>query len=256
MSTDLPRAVIFDLDNTLALAFEPLSKETARGLRDLLARIPVAIMSGATLSRMEQYVLPELPKDTNLQNLYLFPDTCACCYVWKEGAWARAYSYTFTNEEFKEIVSTLEEGIRKTGICDDAPQWGERILARKNQVTFAGIGVDAPAPEKRAWDPDRSKRSKLKKFLDERLRGFDIRISSRTAIDITKSGVDKARGVRWLAKHIGVEPKAMLFVGDDLKPGGNDAMVIPTEIKTRQTSGPEETARIIEELCTACKTRK
>ncbi|MBI2612866.1 HAD-IIB family hydrolase [Candidatus Kaiserbacteria bacterium] len=245
-----PRAVVFDLDNTLALAFEHLSARTAKGLSQLLELIPVAVMSGATIERMEEYVLPTLPSDAKLANLYLFPNTGASCYVWKKGEWQRAYHHAFTREEFDAAVAAVSEGIEKTGIVEGAPQWGERIVARENQITFAGIGVDAPADKKRAWDPDRAKRAKLKAFLDEKLAGFDfdIRVSSRTAIDITKTGINKALGVRWLAKHLGVEPKDMLFVGDDLKPHGNDAVVIPTGIQIRETSGPEETAAIIEEL--------
>ena len=247
-----PRAVIFDLDNTLAESFTPLPKDAALGLSKLLALIPVAIMSGASIERMEQYVLPVLPERTNLKNLYLFPDTCARCYVLRRKAWRRAYNRAFTQEEFGTIIATLKEGMEKTGIVKDTPQWGERILARETQVTFAGLGVDAPAPEKQVWDPDRVKRGALKKFLDERLTGFDVRVSSRTAIDITKTGVDKAMGVRWLAAHLRASSKHMLFVGDDLGPSGNDALVIPTGIQTRQTSGPEETVKIIEELVTVC----
>jgi HAD superfamily hydrolase (TIGR01484 family) len=249
---ELPRALTFDLDNTLAPAFEHLSARTASGLGKLLALIPVAITSGATIERMEEYILPALPKETNLGNLYLFPDTSARCYVWSGTSWERAYNHVFTKEVFDAIVAALTEGIEKTGIVEGAPLWGERVLARDAQVTFAGLGVDAPGDKKRAWDPDRSKRTVLKKFLDERLAAFplDIRVSSRTAIDITQSGVNKAEGVHWLAAHLGIEPKDMLFVGDDLAEGGNDAVVIPTGIETRQTSGPDETADIIEELLT------
>lgn len=245
-----PRAVIFDLDNTLARAFELISPQTAEGLAKLLARIPIAIMSGATIDRMEEHVLPALPPNTKLESLYLFPDTASRCYVYKNGEWVRMYDNVFTKAEFDAVVGALKDGIERTGIVKGAPQWGERILARENQVTFAGIGVDAPAEEKAAWDPDRAKRAVLKKFLDERLLGFDvdIRISSRTAIDITKKGVDKALGVRWLGKHLGIELSDMLFVGDALGPEGNDAIVIPTGIRTRETSGPEKTAKIIEEL--------
>ncbi|MBI4133206.1 HAD hydrolase family protein, partial [Candidatus Uhrbacteria bacterium] len=124
----------------------------------------------------------------------------------------------------------------------------ERILARDTQVTLAAVGIDAPAEVKGAWDPDRAKRIKLKQYLDPFLPDYDVRISSRTAIDITRKGVDKAEGVRWFAKHLGLETREMLFVGDDLGPGGNDAMVIPTGVRTRQTSGPDETERIIGEL--------
>lgn len=246
----MPRAIVFDLDNTLALAFEHISPRTAEGISTLLERMPVAIMSGATIERMEEYVLPVLPKDAKLENLYLLPDTCARCYVWKENAWQRTYNNVFTKDEFDAIVAALNEGIEKTGIVARERQWGERVLARDAQITFAGLGVDAPADKKRAWDPDRTKRAKLKAYLDEKLSHLplDIRISSRTAIDITKKGVDKALGVRWLAEKLGVKPEEMLFIGDDLQPHGNDSIVIPTGIQTRQTSGPDETANIIDEL--------
>ena len=245
-----PRAAIFDLDNTLAMAFEPLSPRTAQGVSRLLERVPVAIMSGAAFERMEKNILPELPAGTKLEDLYLFPDTAARCYVYEKSKWERVYDHKFTNKLYERIVAALEEGIEKTSICKGAPSWGERILARENQVTFAGLGVDAPGDKKVAWDPDRSKRTILKKYLDEHLSGLpvDIRISSRTAIDITQSGVNKAEGVNWLAAHLNIAPRDMLFVGDDLGPGGNDAMVIPTGIQTRQVSGPEETAKIIEEM--------
>ncbi|OGG67432.1 hypothetical protein A3C21_01300 [Candidatus Kaiserbacteria bacterium RIFCSPHIGHO2_02_FULL_59_21] len=249
-----PRAVVFDLDNTLAMAFEPLPPRTAAGLASLLEKIPVAIVSGATIGRMEQYVLPELPGGARLDDLYLFPDTGALCYVCENGTWRPVYDHRFAKDDFEKIVAALEEGIRATGICADAPCWGERILARENQITFAGLGVDAPGDKKRAWDPDRAKRAKLKSYLDERLAELpvDIRISSRTAIDITQRGVDKAKAVRFLAERLGIEPKEMLFVGDDLGEHGNDAVVIPTGIATRQTSGPKETARVVEELLAAC----
>ena len=135
-----------------------------------------------------------------------------------------------------------------TGVTFPLPSTVATAALRLDQVTLAAIGLDAPGDLKAAWDPKRGKRAKLKAFLDPRLPDYDVRISSRTAIDITKKGVDKAEGVRWLAKHLGLNPSDMLFVGDDLKPGGNDAIVIPTGIQTRQVSGPDETAKVIGEL--------
>jgi membrane-associated protein len=242
------RAVVFDLDNTLSRAIEPLSPHVAAKLAELLSHTPVAIMSGASFERMQRDVLPTLPAGTNLENLFLFPDTGARCYRYKKKKWKETYKKIFAPGESEHVAKILEEGLLATGITERAPQYGERILKRDAQVTLAGIGLDAPAALKAAWDPDRSKRAKLKQYLDQRLKGFDIRISSRTAIDITKTGIDKAFGVRWLASNLRVSTKHMLFVGDDLGAEGNDALVIPTGIQTRETSGPEETARIIEEL--------
>jgi len=248
-----PRAILFDLDNTLAESFQTLESGTAKHLQALLARVPIAIMSGATFERIQEHVLAALPENTNFANLYLFPDTASRCYTHASGSWKRTYNHVFTADEYANIVGVLNDGLKKTGILKGAPQWGERILARENQVTLAAIGVDATPEAKAAWDPTRKKRAKLRRFLKKRLAGFDIRISGRTAIDITRQGIDKAHGVRWLAEHIGVETKEMLFIGDDLKPGGNDAVVIPTGVRTREVSGPKQTARIIKELCTLCE---
>lgn len=247
-----PRAVIFDLDNTLAESFTPLSVRTAQGLSKLIAYIPIAIMSGASFERMQRYVLPTLPPGTDLEKLYLFPDTCARCFIWRNGGWVETYSSTFTKEQYDRAVDALAAGMEKTGIVANTPEWGDRVLARDSQITFAGLGVDAPGDKKAVWDPDRTKRMKLKSFLEPLLPDLDIKISSRTAIDITKRGVDKAYGVRWLAKHLGIVPEDMLFVGDDLSEGGNDAKVIPTGIQTRQVSSPLETAQVIDELVAMC----
>ena len=40
----------------------------------------------------------------------------------------------------------------------------------------------------------------------------------------------------------------MLYVGDALEEGGNDSVVIPTGVKTQEVFGPEETAKVIEEI--------
>lgn len=247
-----PRAVLFDLDNTIAESFQPPGDHVASRLHKLLKLMPVAIMSGASFERMEKDLLPALPKDADMNRLYLFSDTAAQCYIFDAGAWKSIYKLSFTKDEYEKIMLVCKESIKETGILKDAPCWGDLFLARDTQITFAGLGVDAPPNEKAAWDRDSSKRGKLKQVLDERLPGLDIRISGRTAIDITRKGVNKAYGVGWFAKRLGVSPSEMLFVGDALYPGGNDAIVIPTGIQTVDVAGPHETAGIIDELLAVC----
>jgi hypothetical protein len=78
-----------------------------------------------------------------------------------------------------------------------------------------------------------------------------------TSIDITKKGVDKAYGVKKLAEHVKIPEEEMLYVGDQLVPGGNDEAVFKTHIKTHAVKNPKETAFFIcsllpgtPELCT------
>lgn len=251
-NTRCPRAVIFDLDNTLAESFNPPKPEVASRLGKLLELMPVGVMTGASFSRMQEHLLPSLPKGADKSKLYLFPDTAAQCFMWKDGQWQSIYKFVFTKDEYEKIMSTFRDAIKETGALQGAPRWGDLFLARDVQVTFAGLGVDAPPEAKAKWDPDRQKRQKLKDYLAKRLQWLDIRISGRTAIDITGKEIDKAHGVKWLANRLGVKPHQMLFIGDDLSPGGNDAVVIPTGIQTVQVAGPHETADAIDKVFAVC----
>ena len=40
----------------------------------------------------------------------------------------------------------------------EASLWGRQIEDRGSQITFSGLGQDAPLDAKEAWDPDRRKR--------------------------------------------------------------------------------------------------
>ena len=70
---------------------------------------------------------------------------------------------------------------------------------------------------------------------------------SATAVPIL-GAVTKAYGVRMLSKHTGIGIPDMLYVGDALFEGGNDEVVKETGIKTHQVTGPDETAKVIEEI--------
>ena len=246
-----PKAVIFDLDNTLSESFQPPLPNVASRLHRLLELIPVAVMTGASFERMSEHLLPSFPKDIDKTNLYLFPDTAAQCYMWQDGKWQSVYKFSFAKSEYENIMRIFNDAIEHTRVLEGAPRWGGLFLARDVQITFAGLGVDAPPEEKAKWDPDGAKRKKLKDYLDGKLSGLNVRISGRTAIDITGKEVDKAHGVRWLSQRLGVAPREMLFVGDALFPGGNDAVVIPTGIQTIQVAGPHETADVIDKVLSA-----
>jgi len=246
-----PRIVILDLDNTLAESFQPLTAEMAERLAKVTAKMRAVIMTSAGWKRIERDVLPNLAAGTDLANLFLFTDSSGSCRQYVRGAWRETYALGFSREEREHIKKTLNECIEETDVVRDAPLWGPRIIERDASIAFAALGLDAPAHEKREWDPDSSKRRKLLECLSERLPECEVRIGGTTTVDITRRGITKAHGVRWLAKELGIEPKEMLFIGDSLYPGGNDAAVIETGIRTSEVSGPEDTARILDALLRA-----
>ncbi len=244
-----PKAILFDLDETLSESFQPLQPEMLKRLSRLAALRPVAIISGAGFARIEQDVLAHFPAP---ERLYLFPNSSTQCYLFKNGTWQMEYNLSLTEDERAHIKDALEELLVELPLLKETPHYGIQISDREAQVAFTAVGLDAPADIKRDWDPDQSKRRTLVEHLQKKIPDFDILIGGASTIDVTHKGVNKTHGVRWFAGRLQIPVEQMLYVGDALYPGGNDYVVIETGVQTRSTSGPQETQGIIDELLAAC----
>jgi HAD superfamily hydrolase (TIGR01484 family) len=244
-----PKAVAFDLDGTLAASKAPLTAEMGALVAKLVARMPVAVMSGGSYAQFEKQFLAGLPPGVNLSGLYLFPTSAAQCLEWREGSWQHVYDNEFTSEERERVLRALAESLAETGF-DKPPAklWGPQTEDRGSEISWSALGQQAPIEEKGKWDPDRAKRAPLAAALERRLPDFSIRVNATTTIDITRQGITKAYGLRQWAQIIGIPISEMLYVGDALFPGGNDEVVKETGIPTRQVADPEETRAYIETL--------
>lgn len=243
----LPKALIFDLDDTLADSFTPPTDEILDKLLTLSTRLPVAIMSGAAFERIERDILKRIPRNPIDAQFYVFSDGAAQCHIWKNDRWHEAYTFPLSPQERAHIQSALKEAVRETHTYRGAPDTS-RILDRETSVALAALGKDATQDEKRAWDPEGTKRHTLVSLLKKKLPEYEVLIGGKTTIDITRRGITKAYGVEWLVKELNLEAREMLFVGDGFYPGGNDAAVIPTGIQTKEIASPKETAILIDSL--------
>lgn len=244
-----PKAIAFDLDGTLAESKQRVGADMGVLLGELMGRMPVAIMSGAGFPQFQTQLLPALPEDANLERLYLFPENAGQCFVFNSGSWRPQYDYSFTEKEKETIYAALREALAETGLDTPPPQlWGEQTEDRGAQITWSALGQQAPLEVKSVWDPDRSKRMPLRDALLRRLPDFSIGVNATNSIDITRKGITKAYGIRRLAELTGVPIADMLYVGDALEEGGNDAVVMETGVPTHAVFGPAETAACIEHL--------
>jgi hypothetical protein len=244
-----PKLVAFDLDGTLAESKQPVTSQMGGLLATLMEKMPVAVMSGAAFHQFQSQFLPAVPPKAKRENLYLFPTSAAQGYRYKDGAWGLAYDESFTPLERERILHALAEALEETGLAKPPPQvWGERIEDRGAQITFSGLGQQAPLEEKNKWDPERKKRMPLRELLLKKIPDFSVGVNATSSVDITRKGVTKAYGIRQLAELTGIPISEMLYVGDALGEGGNDAVVIPTGVRTQEVVGPVETAKVIEEI--------
>jgi phosphomannomutase len=242
----LKKLIVFDLDGTLAESKASIDKEMANLLNILLGMVKVSVISGGDWSQFEKQVLANLSHDERLKDLSLLP-TCGTKFYQYESGWKKLYSEDFTDEEKKKIVSSLEHA---TGAADLKPEqtWGDRIEDRGSQITFSGLGQKAPLEEKKKWDPDFSKRTKIKGVLDKLIPGFSVRLGGATSIDVTKPGIDKGYGIRKLRDVLGVGIPEMIFVGDAVFPGGNDYPAKEAGALSIEVKDPHETKRVIEAI--------
>jgi HAD superfamily hydrolase (TIGR01484 family) len=236
----LPKAVLFDVDDTLAESFQPPTPSMLARLRALLDKTAIGIISAAGFPRIERDFVATLTDSPHATRLYVLPNSSAQAYTWADG-WNEEYSLALSGEERTRI----EECLRR---ADAAPDPRAIILDRGVQVAYAAIGLDASLEDKRAWDPDQKKRTAMKQALDAMLPEYEVLIGGMTTIDITRKGINKAYGVRWMAERLRCEPKEMLYIGDALYPGGNDYVVIDTGVQVRKVSGPADTEHAIDEL--------
>ncbi len=245
-----PKAVIFDLDETLAVSFQPPVPEMLARLTTLQKVRPVAIMSGAGLDRILRDVISHLPEPP--ENLMLFPNSTSQCYRFEDNEWKELYSHVLAAEERTLIKSVLALTLTEHDDLRNNTVYGEQIIDREAQIAFACIGMDAPTDVKAAWDPTAEKRLRIARTLHQKLPDFDILIGGASTIDITRKDTNKSYGVRWYGEYLHIAPVDMLYVGDALYPGGNDEVVILTGVQTRTVADPSETPGVIDEILAAC----
>ncbi|MGP6156923.1 MAG: HAD-IIB family hydrolase [Vulcanimicrobiaceae bacterium] len=238
--------VIFDLDGTLAQSKTAIDAEMATLLAALLGVVRVAVISGGDFPQFQEQLLAHLPAQAEREKLSLLP-TCGTRFFRYDGAWNKLYSEDLSNDQKQRIITALNEAVTASGFAAKKT-WGETIEDRESQITYSALGQRAPLEAKKTWDPDFAKRKAIKAVLDSQLPDFSIRLGGSTSIDVTLPGIDKAYGIRKLREILGIPIEDMIYVGDALFPGGNDAPARETGAVCIQVRDPDETKRVIEAI--------
>ncbi len=243
------KVIAFDLDGTLAESKSKLTEEMSEVLAKLLEKYYIAVISGGAYGQFQKQFLSSFsaPKEF-LKNLYLFPTMGSTSYKYDEESseWKMLYEERLAPEEIKKIMNAFGEAILESGY-DLSGSYGEILEDRGTQVTFSGRGQEAPADVKGAWDPDRLKRGLLVSLLKKKIPEFDIRIGGMSSIDVTKLGIDKAYAIGKIRKLLNVTDDEIMFIGDALYKGGNDAPVKKTDVDFIQPDDPSDTLEILKQ---------
>jgi hypothetical protein len=249
----MKKIIAFDLDGTLAVSKQALDDDMARRLRDLLNICPVCVISGGDWPQFKTQVVDRLPAGARLEQLILMPTTGAKYYRF-DGEWRQVYAENFSDEQRRRVLDAFKSAIDQAGFAHEhsvnEKLWGNQVEDRGSQITFSALGQKAPPEAKEKWDPDQKKRTALKAILDKALPDLAVHIGGATSIDITQPGVDKGYGMHRLSEQTGVPLGEMMFVGDALYPGGNDAPARDAGVPTIGVATIDDTRRLIEAIVT------
>lgn len=242
------KAMVFDLDGTLTPSKQVMDLEMARIFAQLTRVLPTGVISGGSFKQFSRQLLIPLSEQNFLpENLHLMPTCGTRYYCFEEGDWQAQYILEMRPEQAKKARKVLEEVARSLGYWCENPV-GEIIENRGSQLTYSALGQQAGREEKDAWDPSGVKRAKLASRVGELLPELTVLSGGSTSVDITMRGIDKAYGINKFIEQTALEPAQVLFVGDRLDPDGNDYPAVRTGVRTRATSGPEQTQEIIAQV--------
>jgi HAD superfamily hydrolase (TIGR01484 family) len=244
--------IVFDLDGTLTESKAPLKPDMARSLATLLAQKKVAIIGGGSYEQFQnQFVKYFKCPPALFKNLFLFPTTSTAFYRYQRSGWKKVYRKVLSVAEKKKIMHAFADTFAATGYVQPKKVWGIVIEDRGTQITFSALGQKAPVKAKTMWNKKNDVRAALMKIMKKELPQFEVRSGGLTSIDVTKKGIDKAYGVRQIEKVLKIPIKDMVFIGDALYPGGNDAAAKKTGVQTIAVKGPRDTIAIIKKILKA-----
>ena len=237
----MKKLFIFDLDNTLTESRTRIDEEMALAFCNLLSLGEVAAISGATFAQFDTQLIRGLFCSEKFSRLSILPTSGAEFWTYEKGEWRRAYQLLMPEDIRKKIIATIaaQAGVAKSDVADF-------IDDRGTQVTYSALGIDcADMGKKKAYDPLEKKRRDFVRKIAPDFPELSFRIGGTTSIDVTMRGVDKAFGIKKLLEYKKVAAADAVFVGDALFEGGNDEAAKASGVAVIETSGPQETKKII-----------
>ena len=245
--------IVFDLDGTLAETKSKLTPDMAETLRNLLKEKKVAVISGGAYKQFRKQLISSLDCPSELlKTLFLFPTTGTSFYKYDRG-WKNVYSHSLSKTEKQKVREAVKDVLKKIEYVPPKKTYGKVLEDRGSQMSYSFLGQDVVAvlgakgvQLKAEWTKKNTPlKLKIARMLQKELPALEVRAAGFTTIDITKKGIDKAYGIYQMEKYLKIPIKRMLFIGDALYKGGNDAAAKKSGVQTMATTGPSHTIKII-----------
>jgi len=244
------KIIAFDLDNTLSASKTPIAKEMSVLLAKLLEKYDICIISGGAIEQFMMQVIDRLNVVPEMMSrIHLMPASGTKYYVYdiSKNEWVAKYSNPLTEDQKKRTTQALKDSAKELGYWVES-SYGDIIEDRDSQITYSALGQHAPLDEKLKWDPTGEKKQKMRDNTASKIPDLEVRMGGSTSIDVTAVGVNKAYAIRQLMNATNTGLDEILFIGDELKEGGNDYSVKEMGCDTIAIDDWRDTTRVIEQI--------
>ncbi len=277
--------VLFDLDGTLTPPRGKITDAVIQTLVALSERATLGIVTGSGMEYVREQATELLQNKEIRSNseLHVFP--CNGTEHWKlsdTGAYDKVYGISMEehmgSDKFRDMLAvlcTLQSDIVQ--LARQMPLSGHFVSNRQSMVNWCPIGRNASTEQREQFvEQDALQHirfnyitSLIDSFLANDIAGLTVTLGGDTSFDIYPTGWDKT----YVLKHEPCKQKNLYFIGDRCHGNGNDKTLhdllnhpdgpdswkssvtaegpkqkwnIPRSGRAWQTSGPEETIRILE----------
>lgn len=210
----MQQVFIFDIDGTLTPARQVMTDEMHEVFREFCKRERVVLATGSDMVKVKEQVpkgiLPLVEK--------IF--TCSGNVLYSGGEEWGELIYKRKFDPDPELIAFLERCVEFSS-CP--VKTGSHLEFRPGMLNFSTIGrncTQAQREEYYHWDMETGERKAIQEKLSHMYPSLDCAIGGQISVDIYPRGMDKSQAYNYLKSD---EPKtAIVFLGDRLRPGGND----------------------------------
>lgn len=232
--------VFFDMDGTLTESRSVIDVEMLKLLTILTPIADVSIISGATIDQMWKQVPQKL-------DVHRMAQSGNETYVHDKVMWINKIPYALIPFIEEHIKVVMECELFKNAVKDYVIDAEDQVEFRGAQVSFSFIGHNADREVKAKFDPYGLLRQEIILSFPVEHEDIEVRVGGTTCLDYTRRGWNKAGNIQRLMAWRGWTADKCVYVGDALRPGGNDEVMLGV-MTCVPTTGPTETMEIIRSL--------
>ncbi len=251
------KLLAFDVDDTLAGYHEKISDTTAKLLIKLLKHYHIAILTGRTLEKIQDYVIAPLNRlliNATSSPHQVFISTSGGGYIFRlqSPKLKLLKKFPIDKKDFITIQKALLQALKKMPKHPQIPNMPPPLIEyRETSIVFREIGTNPTLHQKQIYDLSQKRRRLLFKHFKQLYpdyNKFNYKFSKYSSIDITLKNVDKASALLHILQDLKLSKDSTVYFGDAFTKHSNDYPILELGVKCIQVKDPTQTTNILKKL--------